>query len=218
MKKIILLVVVTLSTYSIYGQVGIENVVEISKLTDILSDDITSDGMFGGSICHIGDLNGDGYQDIAVGSAGYDNRNGGVYILFLDDNFDVLDYTIIANGQGGLPSGSLGVSLFSANNMFGGSVESLGDLDGDGITDIAVSANEGLEAEFWYDQGIGSVWILFLNSDGTVKDFSWLHSGSEAWPVTLPTSLHLDYDLKRMGDLDDDGVTELARLYSEVCP
>ena len=55
----------------------------------------------------------------------------------------------------------------SNEDLFGRSVCEIGDLNGDGVTDIAVGAE-------WDDDGgtrKGAVWILFLNSDGTVDSF-----------------------------------------------
>ena len=46
---------------------------------------------------------------------------------------------------------------------FGASVANLGDLDGDGVTDIAVGAREG------GNNFHGAVFVLFLNADGSVK-------------------------------------------------
>src|SRR5262245_39892945 len=66
---------------------------------------------------------------------------------------------LIAQGAGGF-FGSL-----DAGNEFGASVAALGDLDGDGIRDIAVGATG--DDDGGGDQG--AVWILFLNTDGTVR-------------------------------------------------
>ena len=51
------------------------------------------------------------------------------------------------------------------NDNFGVSVAELGDLDGDGIGDVAVGA--ALDDDG--GPGRGAVWIVFLNTDGTVK-------------------------------------------------
>jgi hypothetical protein len=61
---------------------------------------------------------------------------------------------------GSLPSGS----------QFGRATASLGDFDGDGVGDVAVGSMAGGPL------GNGSVWLLFLNPDGTVTEpgGSWL--------------------------------------------
>ncbi len=50
-------------------------------------------------------------------------------------------------------------------DFFGTSVASLGDLDGDGVGDLAVGARG--DSDGGLDRG--AVWVLFLNTDGTVK-------------------------------------------------
>ncbi|MCH8852576.1 MAG: FG-GAP repeat protein, partial [Planctomycetes bacterium] len=71
----------------------------------------------------------------------------------------VLSHQKISDTEGGF-TGTL-----DDFDLFGSSVASLGDLDGDGVGDLAVGAR--LDA----DGGInrGAVWILFLRADGTVK-------------------------------------------------
>jgi hypothetical protein len=54
--------------------------------------------------------------------------------------------------------------LLDSSDFFGYSVASLGDLDGDGTTDLAV----GAAADDDGGSGQGAVWILFLDTDGTV--------------------------------------------------
>src|SRR5262249_762752 len=55
------------------------------------------------------------------------------------------------------------------NDQFGRGACVIGDLDGDGVPDLAVSAlgdddNTGIDGLAY-----GAVWILFMNRDGTVK-------------------------------------------------
>ena len=77
-----------------------------------------------------------------------------VYILFLKADGTVKAKKKISHTQGGLTG-----TLYSADH-FGASVASLGDLDDDGVLDIAVGASGDFS---------GAVYILLLNADGTVK-------------------------------------------------
>ncbi len=49
-------------------------------------------------------------------------------------------------------------------DAFGASVANLGDLNGDGVTDLAVGANNDDDL----GPQSGAVWILFMNANGTV--------------------------------------------------
>jgi hypothetical protein len=82
-----------------------------------------------------------------------------VWILFLNADGTVASETKISETTGGFGG------VLNPLDNFGFSVASLGDLDGDGIDDLAVGAiNDDDGNEF----SEGAVWILFLNADGTV--------------------------------------------------
>jgi cysteine-rich repeat protein len=118
---------------------------------------------FGGALASLGDVDGDGVEDLAVGASGDDDGDGGstgaVYILFLNRDGTVKAHQKISNTEGGF------TGVFSSGGFSGSAVDSLGDLDGDGIVDIAVGNPLDDEGGFQH----GAVWILFLNADGTVK-------------------------------------------------
>jgi serralysin len=153
---------------------------------------------FGHSVASIGDLDGDGIGDIAVGAdkddtGGY-NR-GAVHVLFMNVNGTVKASTKIANG-------TLGVPLLVNGDRFGSSLASLGDLDGDGVADLAVGAT----GDGPYS---GAVHVLFMRANGTVKSSTRIASGVNGGPT------HADFDefgigTASLGDLDGDGITELA--------
>ncbi|MFT7464248.1 MAG: hypothetical protein ACI9EF_002597 [Pseudohongiellaceae bacterium] len=81
-----------------------------------------------------------------------------------------------------------GLAGFGGNldpvDAFGYAVEAIGDLDGDGIPDLAV----GTDLDDDGGNFTGAVWILFLNSDGTVKAEQKISSLSGGFGGTLSSN------------------------------
>ena len=156
---------------------------------------------FGSSITSLGDVDGDGIADLAVGAVGDDtggSYRGAVHVLFMNANGTVKNSQKIASGvSGGPPLADL--------DVFGVGVASLGDLDGDGVTELAVSAmfddTGGL--------GRGAAYILFLNANGTVKTSQKIASGVPNGPV-LANGDYFGRSVASLGDVDGDGVTDLG--------
>ena len=125
--------------------------------------------VFGYTIASIGDLNKDGINDIAVGSP-YDDEEGynagAVYILFLNSDGTVKSHQKISEKFGHFNL-ELNDSL-QPNDAFGFSVSQIGDLNDDGINDIAVGSPYS-DSQNKVLPDSGSIHILFLNSDGMVK-------------------------------------------------
>ncbi len=72
--------------------------------------------------------------------------------------------TVLSHQKISDTQGNFGGVLDNSDN-FGWSVASLGDLDGDGVGDLAVGAIRDDDGGL----GRGAVWVLFLNTNGTVK-------------------------------------------------
>jgi hypothetical protein len=95
-------------------------------------------GEFARALAALGDLDGDGTDDIAVGAPAArlgTNRSGAVHIIFLRPDGSVRSRRVIASGTGGF-SGAI-----DSDDRFGSAVAALGDLDGDGVIELAVGAN-----------------------------------------------------------------------------
>lgn len=110
----------------------------------------------------LGDLDLDGVVDMAVGAPGDDDGGsdrGAVWVLLLHSNGTVKGHQKISNLAGNF-SGTL-----DNNDEFGYAIASLGDLDQDGLIDIAVGARHDGDGGFRH----GAVWMLFLHTNGTVK-------------------------------------------------
>jgi hypothetical protein len=151
---------------------------------------------FGKSMAAIGDIDGNGTQDLAVGCSKI-GISGGVAILFLEADGSVKKHSYIGEGEGGLEYNINRGSL----SKFGTSITNLGDLDGDGITDIAVGSYDNYKG--------GNVYILFLNKEGTIKSQSVIESRLNNFTPYFTGDDHFGYSLATLEDLDNDGNPEL---------
>lgn len=164
---------------------------------------LVKDDEFGRSVAGIGDLDGDGVVDIAVGAEGDDDgggKTGAVWILFLNADMTVKNHAKISASSGGL-TGPL-----DPGSKFGNSLAALGDLDNDGVADLGVGAP-------YDDDGgshTGAVWILFLNTDGSVKADQKISALAGGFTGVLSSGSRFGDGLGGMGDLDGDGNAELG--------
>ncbi len=91
-------------------------------------------------------------------------------------------------------------------DQFGTSEAALGDLDGDGVGDLAVGAPVDDDG----GPNRGAVWVLFLNTDGTVKSHQKISSTRGGFTGILDNVDRFGTSLASLGDLDGDGVSDLA--------
>lgn len=161
---------------------------------------------FGLAVAALGDLDGNGFGDLAAGTPGDDDGGfggtdrGAVWILFLGPGGSVIDERKISSTAGGFGG------VLQQGDGFGIALSGLGDHDGDGVPDLAVGAR--LDEDGGNDQG--AVWILFLEPDGTVASEQKISALAGGFGGTLePTDL-FGSSLAVLGDLDRDGIGDLA--------
>jgi len=85
-------------------------------------------------------------------------------------------------------------------------VAGIGDIDGDGVNDLAVGANQDDDG----GSDRGAVWILFMNTDGTVNSNQKISHNRGEFNGELHDGDRFGRAVASIGDLDEDGVTELA--------
>jgi len=159
---------------------------------------------FGRSVARLGDLDGDGTLEVAVGS--FLGQSGGlhrgvVWILSLEPDGSVAREVKLATGLAGFTGE---VDEF---DWFGFALATLEDLDGDGIVELAVGAPKDDEGGVPHT---GAVWILFLTPEGTVKGHRKIAGARSGFDEALESFVHFGTALAALGDLDGDGVGELA--------
>ncbi|MCH8130847.1 MAG: FG-GAP repeat protein, partial [Acidobacteria bacterium] len=104
----------------------------------------------------------------------------------------VLTHQKVSDTEGGF------TGILDENDNFGTGVAALGDLDGDGIGDLAVGAERDDDG----GSAHGAVWILFLNTDGTVKAHQKISDTVGSFTGTLDFGDSFGGATAQLGDLD----------------
>lgn len=151
-------------------------------LDALSSPNVEREGFFGSSVTGVGDVDGDGTPDVVVGAPRETAEafgGAGRAYLFSGGTATLLDSLFSPNAQ---PVGG-----------FGGSVAGIGDVNGDGVSDLVVGAHEETVEE---DRRAGRVYF-FNGVDRTLlKTFvSPNASGSSLYGESLAPA----------GDVDEDG-------------
>jgi hypothetical protein len=151
-----------------------------------------------------GDLNGDGFEDLAVAARGEDDSRGAIHVFF-------------GAASGITPVGS----LFWMETFIGGTAEdgdSLGgalvsaDFDGDGFDDLAVGIpGEDLEPG---EESAGRVAVLFGGRIGLVRERTQFWSETDILGPAHSESHDLFGATLAAGDFDRDGFADLVVSHS----
>ena len=161
--------------------------------------------LFGASSASVGgDLNGDGVLDLVVGAYGDDDGGssaGAVYIVFLQTSGNVLSHQKVSVTHGGF-TGSL-----AASDYFGYSCANVGgDLNGDGVLDVAVGAWGDGDGEY----RAGAVYIVFMQTNGNVLSHQKVSATHGGFTGSLTADDYFGYSCASVGDLNGDDVLDLA--------
>ncbi len=180
---------------------------KISSTEGNLSVTFDLDEEFGGAVAGIGDLDGPGPSAgaLAVGVIADDDggvNRGATYILFLNSSGSVLSQSKISSTEGNF------TATLDNNDNFGEDVAHVGDYDGPGpsVATLAVSAVD--DDDGGTDRG--AVYLLLLNSAGTVLSHYKLSNMSGNFTALLENRDNLGTAVVSLGDLDGDGPSVLT--------
>ncbi len=150
------------------------------------------DGGLGNSVAGAGDVNGDGYGDVIIGMEAYDRP--------LSPGFSIADegrayvYHGNSGGLGAVPATTLSGS---GNANFGHVVGTAGDVDGDGFSDVIVSAIYGDPN----DQGLVAVYRG--SAGGVATGAHWSFSAGQAFA-------EFGSWVGTAGDVNGDGLSDVV--------
>ena len=141
------------------------------------------------SVSTAGDVNGDGYSDIIVGSPEFNNgeSNEGIAQLFYGNS----------SGVSSTPAWSYESNFAGAK--FGFSVMTAGDVNGDGYADVIIGAPE-------YKPGLyvlGRIYAFYGSSSGLGSDYDWDRT------LNFIANPYFGYSVCTAGDVNGDGYSDV---------
>jgi hypothetical protein len=148
------------------------------------------------SIANVGDIDGDGVNDIATGYYYKPHFVGSITIFFMKRNGRVRSHITLESGHDGVP-------VLPSGMFWGSSIAPVGDLNKDGVPDIVVSGNGGQ-----YIDG-GKLYTLFMKADGTVKN-CYVNEPGITFPLNTKYGDLFGFSIANIGDIDGDTVADLA--------
>ena len=150
-----------------------------------------------------GDINGDGIGDVVLGGSGVgvnDDEVGACYIIFGQKNGFPASFDLTTlNGSNGFV-----VPGLNNNDELGYSVSTVGDINGDGISDIVLGAD-------YANEGRGTCYIIFGQKKGFPASFDLTTlNGSNGFTVSgLNTEDLLGNAVSAAGDINGDGLSDV---------
>lgn len=151
------------------GGPGADDVADVTMSGQAAGD------LFGSAVASAGDVNGDGYEDVLVGSKANDNAglDAGKVDLFLGGA--TMDSGSDGTFQGG-----------AAGEYFGSSVAGVGDLNGDGYADFVIGGpvnlaggQRGLARVYFGGRTVDTFADLTLSGENTGDQFGLAVSGGD---------------------------------------
>ena len=138
-----------------------------------------------------GDLNGDGYDDVVVSSLGIGDTSSSVYILYGQE----------AVFTDGTITGEAHFTVSSRQNL--GVAVAVGDLNGDGYDDVALSSTNDIDKDS--NSLAGAVYVVYGDSD-ELTDLNLDNTNSS---ITTGPSNNTFGENIAIADLNGDGAAEL---------
>jgi methionine-rich copper-binding protein CopC len=185
--------------YVVYGNstgTGVDLIATGGSIASSLGFRITAQTVanYAMSVSSAGDVNGDGFADVIVGTSNINNYAGTTFVVYGGSAGASVNFSSgnIAANQGFKIIGE-------ANSYLGSEVASAGDVNGDGLSDLIVSARVQNDAYVVYGKTTGSTLDL---SSGII-------SGSDGFKLNGVVSGQFGGSVSSAGDINGDGLGDL---------
>ncbi|NNE35121.1 MAG: T9SS type A sorting domain-containing protein [Rhodothermales bacterium] len=204
LRTTVLILALLCTTTSVHGQLIAEQ--EVSNSEGNLGATLSSADYFGSSVTTLGDVDGDGVADLAVGAEGDDAfvpDGGAVYLLFMNADGSVREHRKLTGND--LPSGAV-----AGGGNLGSAVARIDDLNADGVRDMIVGAKGDDDTSSGLGESSGAAWILFLDTAGNVIAEQKISETSGGFIGSLDPGDLFGRAVAILGDIGSNGSMEVA--------
>jgi hypothetical protein len=216
------------NTYEVYNgnratQVLVQQGVQVAGLIAAPGFDLRSIGgdkgiaitgeanVSGYTVTGVGDVNGDGLDDVLLGNYSINNNFGRSYVVFGQKNASAIDLAAIANGTG-LGFAINGESQMSNSGFY---ISSLGDINGDGKADLLIDAPgaPGSLGNPIFPYGPGRAYVVYGKADSAAVSLAQVGVGNGGFSATGTDQWEsFGSSLSGLGDVNGDGIADFALL------
>jgi hypothetical protein len=195
-------------TYVVFGKIN-ETVVDLSTIRSssdgfIINGEM-SETISGISASSAGDVNGDGLDDLIIGSHWVDlagnTQVGKSFVVFGKTNTTAINLSDITSGTGGFV-----INGENTNDGSGISVSSAGDVNGDGSDDLIIGA-------YGANGFAGKSFVVFGKNDTNAINLSTIESGTGGFAInndiTADSDAGAGASVSSAGDVNGDGLDDL---------
>lgn len=196
--------------YVVFGKEGTSAIsladIAAGKGGGFIIDGQNANDYSGSAVSNLGDINGDGLDDLLIGAPKSGPASGAkagrAYVVFGKADTSAVSLADVAVGKGGFV-----INGQIAGEQSGFSVSGAGDVNGDGILDMVVGAPFGAVNGVLF---AGRTYVVFGKTDNTPVDLFKVAAGEGGFVIN--SSVEGDWSghsVSSLGDVNGDGLADL---------
>ncbi|GAB6141273.1 hypothetical protein JCM14076_20020 [Methylosoma difficile] len=206
-----------ISAYVVFGKSVNTNTSLANAANGIGGFRITGTGnkdRLGDSLAGAGDVNGDGLADLIVSAYKYNSFAGQIYVVFGKTNTTTVDLNNVVNGVGGFA-----INSEERGSHAGHRVAAAGDVNGDGLADLLLSAHLKDSAT---TTNVGRTYVVFGKTNGDTVNLTSISNGSGGgFSINgQTTNDQSGFSVSSAGDVNGDGLADILvgtyQIFSQV--